>query len=204
MRLQPSRTSTWILCFACSGLGTKNSWGSSASSLCIQIYVYMWFTKWIYNTDHGLHFRQIDRDCEFLEAERIMDYSLLVGLHFRDDLSADKMGMPLFPCKSFSSACVCASYDRLKSMQPWKFSLSWSSLSKWWFWVYFSRQRRIISRWQKHIWVSLLRNRGAWCGSYTVWAVWFFYWFLCINLLATSLLPLTIKIWTILLPPFQS
>jgi len=28
--------------------------------------------------------RQIDRDCEFLEQERIMDYSLLVGLHFRE------------------------------------------------------------------------------------------------------------------------
>ncbi|ERN00946.1 phosphatidylinositol 4-phosphate 5-kinase 1 [Amborella trichopoda] len=28
--------------------------------------------------------RQIDKDCEFLEAERIMDYSLLVGLHFKD------------------------------------------------------------------------------------------------------------------------
>ncbi|KAK9110196.1 hypothetical protein Sjap_018256 [Stephania japonica] len=36
--------------------------------------------------------RQIDRDCEFLEAERIMDYSLLVGLHFRDDYSSDKIG----------------------------------------------------------------------------------------------------------------
>ncbi|XP_077224341.1 phosphatidylinositol 4-phosphate 5-kinase 1-like [Tasmannia lanceolata] len=32
--------------------------------------------------------RQIDRDCEFLETERIMDYSLLVGLHFCGDLSA--------------------------------------------------------------------------------------------------------------------
>nr|DAD29343.1 TPA_asm: hypothetical protein HUJ06_030811 [Nelumbo nucifera] len=31
-----------------------------------------------------LHSRQVDRDCEFLEQERIMDYSLLVGLHFRD------------------------------------------------------------------------------------------------------------------------
>lgn len=29
-----------------------------------------------------LFYRQIDRDCEFLEQERIMDYSLLVGLHF--------------------------------------------------------------------------------------------------------------------------
>ncbi|KAK9134921.1 hypothetical protein Syun_014251 [Stephania yunnanensis] len=36
--------------------------------------------------------RQIDRDCEFLEAERIMDYSLLVGVHFRDDYLSDKIG----------------------------------------------------------------------------------------------------------------
>lgn len=28
--------------------------------------------------------RQVDRDCEFLETERIMDYSLLVGIHFRE------------------------------------------------------------------------------------------------------------------------
>ncbi|RLN38666.1 hypothetical protein C2845_PM01G15540 [Panicum miliaceum] len=28
--------------------------------------------------------RQVDRDCEFLEQENIMDYSLLVGVHFRD------------------------------------------------------------------------------------------------------------------------
>ncbi|KAK1370496.1 Phosphatidylinositol 4-phosphate 5-kinase [Heracleum sosnowskyi] len=27
--------------------------------------------------------RQVERDCDFLEHERIMDYSLLVGLHFR-------------------------------------------------------------------------------------------------------------------------
>ncbi|XP_024982050.1 phosphatidylinositol 4-phosphate 5-kinase 4-like [Cynara cardunculus var. scolymus] len=31
--------------------------------------------------------RQIDRDCDFLEQERIMDYSLLVGLHFREPSS---------------------------------------------------------------------------------------------------------------------
>ena len=31
-----------------------------------------------------MHCRQVDRDCELLEQERIMDYSLLVGLHFRD------------------------------------------------------------------------------------------------------------------------
>ncbi|XP_010067728.2 phosphatidylinositol 4-phosphate 5-kinase 6 [Eucalyptus grandis] len=28
--------------------------------------------------------RQVDRDCDFLEQERIMDYSLLIGLHFQD------------------------------------------------------------------------------------------------------------------------
>ncbi|KAF8377025.1 hypothetical protein HHK36_030397 [Tetracentron sinense] len=41
-------------------------------------------------------FRQIDRDCEFLEAEGIMDYSLLVGLHFCDDYSGDKMELSPF------------------------------------------------------------------------------------------------------------
>ncbi|XP_043713371.1 phosphatidylinositol 4-phosphate 5-kinase 1-like isoform X2 [Telopea speciosissima] len=43
--------------------------------------------------------RQIDRDCEFLEAERIMDYSLLVGLHFRDTCdtyTGDKSGLSPF------------------------------------------------------------------------------------------------------------
>ncbi|XVE68330.1 hypothetical protein DITRI_Ditri09bG0059000 [Diplodiscus trichospermus] len=28
--------------------------------------------------------RQVDRDCDFLEQERIMDYSMLVGFHFRE------------------------------------------------------------------------------------------------------------------------
>ncbi|XP_044476065.1 phosphatidylinositol 4-phosphate 5-kinase 1-like [Mangifera indica] len=40
--------------------------------------------------------KQIERDCEFLEAERIMDYSLLVGLHFRDNTTGDKMGLSPF------------------------------------------------------------------------------------------------------------
>ncbi|CAL9757761.1 unnamed protein product [Musa acuminata subsp. burmannicoides] len=34
---------------------------------------------------------QIKLDCEFLEKEGIMDYSLLVGVHFCDDISASKM-----------------------------------------------------------------------------------------------------------------
>lgn len=36
--------------------------------------------------------RQVDRDCDFLEQERIMDYSLLVGLHFRDSCSRPAEG----------------------------------------------------------------------------------------------------------------
>ncbi|KAG8656640.1 hypothetical protein MANES_04G159100v8 [Manihot esculenta] len=28
--------------------------------------------------------RQVDKDCDFLEQERIMDYSLLIGVHFRE------------------------------------------------------------------------------------------------------------------------
>ncbi|XAR62617.1 1-phosphatidylinositol-4-phosphate 5-kinase [Bertholletia excelsa] len=40
--------------------------------------------------------KQIDRDCEFLEAEKIMDYSLLVGLHFRDDRTGDRIGLSPF------------------------------------------------------------------------------------------------------------
>ncbi|XP_061344504.1 phosphatidylinositol 4-phosphate 5-kinase 6-like [Gastrolobium bilobum] len=32
--------------------------------------------------------RQVDRDCDFLEQERIMDYSMLVGLHFRETSSS--------------------------------------------------------------------------------------------------------------------
>ncbi|KAL2901288.1 Phosphatidylinositol 4-phosphate 5-kinase 1, partial [Bienertia sinuspersici] len=41
--------------------------------------------------------KQIERDCEFLEAERIIDYSILVGVHFRvDNNTADKMGLSPF------------------------------------------------------------------------------------------------------------
>ncbi|KAK6132371.1 hypothetical protein DH2020_033892 [Rehmannia glutinosa] len=43
--------------------------------------------------------KQIDRDCEFLETERIMDYSLLVGLHFRDDSTETKSVYHLLCCE---------------------------------------------------------------------------------------------------------
>uniref|UniRef100_A0ACD5YIX1 Uncharacterized protein n=1 Tax=Avena sativa TaxID=4498 RepID=A0ACD5YIX1_AVESA len=41
--------------------------------------------------------KQVDRDCELLEQERIMDYSLLVGVHFKDrskDISNADNGTP--------------------------------------------------------------------------------------------------------------
>jgi len=38
-------------------------------------------------------YRQVDKDCEFLEQERIMDYSMLVGLHFRG-VSCSDAGTP--------------------------------------------------------------------------------------------------------------
>ncbi|KAH9612051.1 hypothetical protein KSS87_013857 [Heliosperma pusillum] len=40
--------------------------------------------------------KQVERDCEFLEAERIMDYSLLIGVHFRNSTNGDKMGLSSF------------------------------------------------------------------------------------------------------------
>ncbi|XP_051139452.1 phosphatidylinositol 4-phosphate 5-kinase 2-like [Andrographis paniculata] len=40
--------------------------------------------------------KQIECDCEFLEKERIMDYSLLVGLHFREVSTGDKFGLSPF------------------------------------------------------------------------------------------------------------
>jgi len=48
--------------------------------------------------------RQLGRDCEFLEAEGIMDYSLLIGLHFRDDSSVDEMKSS--PRSSHSGICI--------------------------------------------------------------------------------------------------
>ncbi|KAK9024000.1 hypothetical protein V6N11_004184 [Hibiscus sabdariffa] len=38
--------------------------------------------------------RQVNRDCDFLEQERIMDYSLLIGLHFREVSSPNASDVP--------------------------------------------------------------------------------------------------------------
>ncbi|KAK9756507.1 hypothetical protein RND81_01G102700 [Saponaria officinalis] len=54
--------------------------------------------------------RQVEWDCEFLEAARIMDYSLLVGVHFRDNSTGDKMGLSPFVLRvsldEFLSSCL--------------------------------------------------------------------------------------------------
>ncbi|KAM7260426.1 hypothetical protein ACFE04_016167 [Oxalis oulophora] len=61
--------------------------------------------------------KQINRDCEFLEAEGIMDYSLLVGLHFRDDNTGDKMGLSPFLLRTGEKD----SYQNEKLMRGFRF-----------------------------------------------------------------------------------
>ncbi|CAA0818482.1 Phosphatidylinositol 4-phosphate 5-kinase 1 [Striga hermonthica] len=61
--------------------------------------------------------KQIDRDCEFLEAERIMDYSLLVGLHFRDDSTGDKIGLSPFSLRAGTDS----SYQSEKFIRGYRF-----------------------------------------------------------------------------------
>ncbi|KAC9722384.1 hypothetical protein E3N88_45343 [Mikania micrantha] len=61
--------------------------------------------------------KQINRDCEFLEAERIMDYSLLVGMHFRHDNTGDKMGLSPFYLRNGKSD----SYQNEKFMRGCRF-----------------------------------------------------------------------------------
>ncbi|KAH9603441.1 hypothetical protein KSS87_015743 [Heliosperma pusillum] len=60
--------------------------------------------------------KQIERDCEFLEAERIMDYSLLVGIHFRNDNTGDKMGLSPFVLRGKK-----ASYQNEKYLRGQRF-----------------------------------------------------------------------------------
>ncbi|KAL2317762.1 hypothetical protein Fmac_031638 [Flemingia macrophylla] len=61
--------------------------------------------------------KQIERDCEFLEAEKIMDYSLLVGIHFRDDNTCDKMGLSPFLLRTGNRD----SYQNEKLMRGYRF-----------------------------------------------------------------------------------
>lgn len=49
---------------------------------------------------------QLKRDCVFLESEGIMDYSLLVGVHFRDDIPGSKMGLSTLTTPELSANMV--------------------------------------------------------------------------------------------------
>ncbi|KAH9615971.1 hypothetical protein KSS87_020184 [Heliosperma pusillum] len=60
--------------------------------------------------------KQVERDCAFLEAERIMDYSLLVGVHFRKDNTVDKMGLSPFVLRGKK-----ASYQNEKYLRGQRF-----------------------------------------------------------------------------------
>ncbi|KAL9229109.1 hypothetical protein vseg_004616 [Gypsophila vaccaria] len=60
--------------------------------------------------------KQVERDCEFLEAARIMDYSLLVGIHFRDNSTGDKMGLSPFVLRGKT-----ASYQNEKFLRGQRF-----------------------------------------------------------------------------------
>ena len=65
-------------------------------------------------------------DCVFLETQGIMDYSLLLGVHFRNDLSVSKIGLsqPIaLPSKLKSLVFVhslhTVNYDFTYSFFPW-------------------------------------------------------------------------------------
>lgn len=92
MKPQLSKTLILTLHFVSKQIGTKN-FSSEYLFLALHISLYDvgFFLIWLI-----IYIRQIDRDCEFLESERIMDYSLLIGLHFRDDSTGDKMGLSPF------------------------------------------------------------------------------------------------------------
>lgn len=51
--------------------------------------------------------RQVSRDCDFLEHERIMDYSMLVGLHFRETTPTGNVT----PCSRNSETCTPSGFD---------------------------------------------------------------------------------------------
>lgn len=61
-------------------------------------YVFRLETSWFH-----AFINQIDIDCEFLEAERIMDYSLLIGLHFRESCLRDDISLGIGTNHSYIS-----------------------------------------------------------------------------------------------------
>lgn len=82
MKSQLSRTWILILCFASKENGSKTLWSKALEEAILSPFIKFYlFDLLLISMNIG---RQIDLDCQFLEAERIMDYSLLVGVHFYD------------------------------------------------------------------------------------------------------------------------
>ena len=103
MRLPLSKTLILILSFAWNSLGFKSLYGIDFAKSHILLFFWIFILCFL-TFMYCLLLRQLDRDCEFLEAEGIMDYSLLIGLHFRDDCSVDEMKSS--PRNSCSGICI--------------------------------------------------------------------------------------------------
>ncbi|XP_059309302.1 phosphatidylinositol 4-phosphate 5-kinase 1-like [Lycium ferocissimum] len=66
--------------------------------------------------------RQIDIDCQFLEAENIMDYSLLIGVHFCNYSNNGEMNLSPSGNAAALDSCLCdaESHDKGQIMEEWK------------------------------------------------------------------------------------
>ncbi|OIT22044.1 PREDICTED: phosphatidylinositol 4-phosphate 5-kinase 1-like [Nicotiana attenuata] len=66
--------------------------------------------------------RQIDIDCQFLEAENIMDYSLLIGVHFCNFSTNGEMNLSPSGKADAQDYCLCdaESPDMGQMMEEWK------------------------------------------------------------------------------------
>ncbi|KAJ8565056.1 hypothetical protein K7X08_001516 [Anisodus acutangulus] len=66
--------------------------------------------------------RQIDIDCQFLEAENIMDYSLLIGVHFCNYSNNGEMNLSPSGNGAVQDSCLCdaESPEKGQIMEEWK------------------------------------------------------------------------------------
>ncbi|XP_060184671.1 phosphatidylinositol 4-phosphate 5-kinase 1-like [Lycium barbarum] len=66
--------------------------------------------------------RQIDIDCQFLEAENIMDYSLLIGVHFCNYSNNGEMNLSPSGNDAALDSCLCdaESHDKGQILEEWK------------------------------------------------------------------------------------
>lgn len=98
------KISTLILYFYFRNRGSKSFAGDIKFLIhqLIQLQIQTCFANFCFLWNHAKHmkhvfvllYRQIDKDCELLEQEGIMDYSLLLGIHFKN-ISQDGDVIPL-------------------------------------------------------------------------------------------------------------